>query len=103
MSFLVKTLFMLLLLVTVLSINLTTVKSRTTELASSFAPNGIIYAQNSILRLQGVVKGQYTVACNGTAPKGNIYLDDDITYNSDPRTNPDSKDLLGIVSKNNVQ
>lgn len=74
----------------------------TTELASSFAPNGIIYAQNSILRLKGEVKGQYTVACNGTAPKGNIYLDDNITYHSDPRVNPDSKDLLGIVSKNNV-
>ena len=74
----------------------------TTELASSFAPNGIIYAENSILRLKGEVKGQYTVACNGTAPKGNIYLDDNITYHSDPRINPDSKDLLGIVSKNNV-
>jgi len=73
-----------------------------TVLASSFAPNGIIYADNSILRLQGEVKGQLTVACNGTAPKGNIYLDDNITYQSDPRINPDSKDLLGIVSKNNV-
>lgn len=73
-----------------------------TVLASSFAPNGVIYADNSILRLQGEVKGQLTVACNGTAPKGNIYLDDNITYQSDPRINSDSKDLLGIVSKNNV-
>ncbi len=74
----------------------------TTDLATSFAPNGIIYADNSILRLKGVVKGQYTVACNGTAPKGNIYLDDNIVYNSDPRVNPNSQDMLGIVSKNNV-
>lgn len=74
----------------------------TTVLASSFAPNGVIYAENSILRIKGVVKGRYTVACNGTAPKGNIYLDDNITYNSDPRINPNSKDMLGIVSKNNV-
>ncbi len=73
-----------------------------TVLASSFAPNGVIYADNSILRLQGEVKGQLTVACNGTAPKGNIYLDDNITYQTDPRINPNSKDLLGIVSKNNV-
>jgi len=42
------------------------------------------------------------VACGGTAPKGNIYLDDNITYKTDPRIDPDSKDLLGIVSKNNV-
>lgn len=74
----------------------------TTVLASSFAPNGVIYAENSILRLKGVVKGRYTVACNGSSPKGNIYLDDNLTYKTDPRTNPDSKDMLGIVSKNNV-
>ena len=74
----------------------------TTVLTSSFAPNGVIYADNSILRLKGVVEGQMTVACGGTAPKGNIYLDDNITYKTDPRINPDSKDLLGIVSKNNV-
>jgi len=74
----------------------------TTVLASSFAPNGVIYTENSILRLQGTVKGRYTVACNGTSPKGNIYLDDNIVYNTDPRVNPDSKDMLGIVSKNNV-
>jgi len=74
----------------------------TTVLASSFAPNGIIYGENTILRLQGVVEGRYTIACNGTSPKGNVYLDDNITYKTDPRTNPDSKDMLGIVSKNNV-
>ena len=75
----------------------------TTVLAKSLAPNGIIYAENAILRLQGVVEGRYTVACNGTSPKGNVYLDDNITYKNDPRTNPDSKDMLGIVSKNNVK
>lgn len=74
----------------------------TTALATTLAPNGVIYAENAIVRLKGTVKGRYTVACNGTAPKGNIYLDDNIRYNSDPRINPDSKDMLGIVSKNNV-
>ena len=74
----------------------------TTVLTSSLAPNGVIYADNAILRLKGVVEGQLTVACGGNSPKGNIYLDDNITYQSDPRINPDSKDLLGIVSKNNV-
>ncbi len=75
----------------------------TTVLASSLAPNGVIFAENTILRLQGEVKGRYTIACNGTAPKGNIYLDDNLTYNSDPRINPNSQDMLGIVSKNNVK
>jgi hypothetical protein len=75
----------------------------TTVLASSLAPNGVIFAENSILRLQGEVKGRYTIACDGTSPKGNVYLDDNLTYNSDPRINPDSQDMLGIVSKNNVK
>lgn len=74
----------------------------TTVLGNTLAPNGVIFADNSILRLMGTVKGQYTVGCGGTSPKGNIYLDNDIVYNTDPRVDPDSKDLLGIVSKNNV-
>jgi hypothetical protein len=75
----------------------------TTVLASTLAPNGVIFADNAILRLQGTVKGRYTIACDGTAPKGNVYLDDNVIYNSDPRINPDSKDMLGIVSRNNVK
>ena len=75
----------------------------TTVLASALAPNGVIFADNAILRLQGTVKGMFTIGCDGTAPKGNIYLDDNIVYDSDPRVNPDSKDMLGIVSKNSVK
>lgn len=74
----------------------------TAVLACSFAPNGVIFVDNSVLRLKGVVKGQYTIGCGGTSPKGNIYLDDDIIYQTDPRIDPESKDLLGIVSTNNV-
>ncbi len=74
-------------------------KSETTYLASALAPNGVIYIENAkSVRLQGTVKGSYTVASN----KGDIYLDDDIVYNTDPRNNPNSTDMLGIVSKNNV-
>ena len=74
----------------------------TTVLTSSLAPNGVIYVDDALVRLQGTVSGQYTVACGGTSPKGNIYLDDDIVYTNDPRVHPESQDLLGIVSKNNV-
>ena len=73
--------------------------AETTYLASAFAPNGVIYIENAkSVRLQGTVKGSYTIASN----KGDIYLDDDIVYKTDPRTNPNSTDMLGIVSKNNV-
>jgi hypothetical protein len=78
----------------------------TTVHAQSFAPNGVICADNATIRLKGIVKGQYTVGSAkslGVGSNGNIYLDDDIVYSDDPRINPNSTDLLGIVAKNNVQ
>jgi len=68
----------------------------------SVAPNGVIFAENSIIRLKGVVNGQYSIACSGTSDKGTIYLDDDIVYKTDPLKNKNSTDLLGIVAENKV-
>lgn len=75
-----------------------------TVLLADFAPNGVLFANNAVLRLQGTVKGRYTVGASGggSGTEGNIYIDDDIVYNSDPRTNPYSNDLLGIVAQKNV-
>ncbi|GAB4298675.1 MAG: hypothetical protein Kow0098_24220 [Ignavibacteriaceae bacterium] len=66
------------------------------------ATNGVIFVDNAVVRLKGVVKGQYTIACDGTSGDGKIFLDDDIVYSSDPRIDPSSTDLLGIVAKNEV-
>ncbi len=49
------------------------------------------------VRLKGTVEGQYSVVSDG-----NVYLDDDIVYNTNPRTHPNSTDLLGIVAQNRV-
>lgn len=73
--------------------------TETSYLASSFSPNGVIFVKGAkTVRTKGTVKGQYTVASD----KGDIYLDDDIVYKTDPLTNPNSTDILGIVAKNNV-
>jgi len=72
-------------------------KPSTTYLTSDIASNGIIYAEGMDVRLKGTVEGQYTVVSDG-----NVYLDDDIVYNTDPRTHPNSTDLLGIVAQNKV-
>lgn len=77
-------------------------KPDTTVLASIFAPNGVIFAKDAILRIKGTVKGQYSVAASGSGSKGTIYIDDDIVYSQDPQIYPSSSDLLGIVAKNNV-
>ena len=96
----------------------------TSALGSALAPNGAIFASGAVLRLQGTVKGQYSVGAsqetktvtttttnkNGkTKTKtttqtigGDIYLDGDVVYNTDPVSNPSSTDLLGIVAQNNV-
>ena len=71
----------------------------TSYLASSFSPNGVIFIKNAkTVRTKGTVKGRYTLASD----KGDIYLDDDIVYNTDPLINPNSTDILGIISKNDV-
>jgi hypothetical protein len=75
--------------------------SWTTKLTSAFAPNGTIVADNAILRLQGTLTGQLTVGASGSS-NGTVYLDDDVVYTTDPRTNSSSTDLLGIVAQNNV-
>ncbi|MEW6701201.1 MAG: DUF4900 domain-containing protein [Bacteroidota bacterium] len=72
-------------------------------LASTFAPNGVIFAENAELRIKGNVKGKYTIGASGTGGnRGKIFLDDDVTYNTDPRVNPASQDLLGIVAERDV-
>ena len=68
----------------------------------SAAPNGVLFAKNSVVRLSGTVRGQYSVGCSGSSGKGNIYLDDDIVFEKDPRIDPTSTDLLGILAKNEV-
>ncbi len=78
----------------------------TTSLLSTFAPNGTIVLNNSngTVHVQGTVKGRYTVGALDTtgAAHGNVVIDNDILYATDPRTNPASTDMLGIVAYNGI-
>jgi hypothetical protein len=100
----------------------------TSVLGSTLAPNGAIFATGAVLRLQGTVKGQYSIGASQetktvttttthtnrrgkTKTKtttttytvgGDVYLDGDVVYNTNPTSNPNSTDLLGIVAQNNV-
>jgi hypothetical protein len=74
-----------------------------TKYLPTSAPGGVIFVDNAVVRLKGVVKGQYSIACSGSsAGKGTIYLDNDIVYKTNPLIDKNSTDLLGIVAKNNV-
>jgi hypothetical protein len=78
----------------------------TTALLSSFAPNGAIVLNNSAgkMHVKGLVKGRYTIGAIDTqsASRGQVVIDDDVRYNTDPRTNPASTDMLGIVANRNI-
>ncbi len=72
-------------------------KQPATYKTSKIAPNGVIYAQGMDVRLQGTVEGNYSVVSDG-----DVYLDNDIVYNTNPLTHPNSTDLLGILAEKNV-
>ncbi len=50
------------------------------------------------IHVQGTVSGQVTIYGAGR----HIYIEDDLLYADDPRTNPDSQDMLGLVAKNDI-
>jgi hypothetical protein len=64
------------------------------------APNGLIVMDNGNIHMQGTISGAYTVGCTGSSSKGTVYLDDDIVYQNNPKTDPTSTDMLGIVAEN---
>lgn len=78
--------------------------SDTTFQLSSFAPNSVIFINNGNLHVHGIVNGALTVAAGGSqsAGLGNVYIDGSVTCNSDPRTNPLSSDMIGIVAQNSI-
>lgn len=63
----------------------------------AYPTNGVIYVQG-MAQVEGTVKGQVTVGCNG-----DIRIMDNLVYNTDPRTDPNSTDILGLVSDQNVK
>jgi len=72
--------------------------------------NGIVYVQSTStipkcnsnaadgnVTVRGTVSGQLTVAADQ-----NIYISGNVAYNSDPRINPASTDMVGLVANDNI-
>ncbi len=65
--------------------------------------NGVIFVKSNTnqtdgnVTVQGTVSGQLTVAADQ-----NIYVSGSVAYNKDPRTNPSSTDLVGLVANQNI-
>jgi hypothetical protein len=67
-----------------------------TILLSEFAPNSVIFSSKDI-HLQGKIDGSLTVVSNK-----NIWLDDDVGVVDDPKVNPSSTEMLGIVANSKI-
>ena len=74
----------------------------TTVLLEDFAPNGLLYVEDGNARVQGVVAGNYSLAVWGPDTDGKIFIDDDIVYQTDPRVDPSSEDMLGLMARNDI-
>jgi hypothetical protein len=74
------------------------------EALSTFTPNGVIYVSGTNTHVSGVLNGRVTLATVGTTgngKQGNIRIDDNLTYATNPLTGT-STDMLGLVAENSV-
>ncbi len=76
----------------------------TTISMTTFAPNGVVFVNNGNLHVHGTVNGRMTVAAGGSSSTGfgDVYINGSVLCNSDPRSNINSSDIIGIVAQNNV-
>lgn len=59
--------------------------------------NNALFVDNGYVDISGTLNGQLTVGTNN-----NIFVVNNLLYNNDPRVDPSSTDILGLVSQNNV-
>ena len=59
--------------------------------------NSALFVNNGNVNMSGILAGQLTVGTDR-----NVNIVGNLLYNADPRTNPTSTDMLGVVSQNNV-
>jgi len=72
---------------------------------STFAPNGMIYVERGNIYTKGTLNGRITMVATkkGLEGAGEVWQEDDLQYNDDPRINPSSTDILGIVAEENIR
>jgi hypothetical protein len=75
-----------------------------TENLTEFTQNGIIYVKGGNVHVKGTLNGQITIVADSLSPTsgGTIYIDGNLRYAHNPKTDPNSTDVLGLVAKNKV-
>ena len=77
----------------------------TTAPLTSITNNGLIYIERGNLYVKGTVNGAVSVVASkrGSSGAGNIFQTDDLIYNDDPRTNPNTRDVLGLMAEEDIR
>ena len=72
---------------------------------TTLAPNGVIYVERGNIYTKGTVSGRVSIVATkmGLAGAGEVWQVDDLKYNDDPRINPNSNDILGIMAEENIR
>ncbi len=72
---------------------------------STLAPNGVIYVEKGNVYIKGTLNGRLSVVASrkGNGNAGKIHITSDVKYNNDPRIDPTSTDMLGLIAEQNVQ
>ncbi|MBN2008346.1 hypothetical protein JW960_03250 [candidate division KSB1 bacterium] len=63
---------------------------------TDIAPTGVIYSSKDV-HVKGTLNGQLTIYSDD-----DIFIDDNLHYAIDPKVDPTSEDILGLVAKDNV-
>jgi hypothetical protein len=76
----------------------------TTQAISQLAPNGVIAIDKGTLHVQGELSTRLTVASlrSSGSSGGAVYVEDNITYKSDPRVDPLCHAMLGIIGYTSI-
>jgi hypothetical protein len=72
---------------------------------NTLAPNGVIYVEKGNVFIKGTLNGRLSVVATGKGDKkaGTIHITGDVKYNKDPRIDPASTDMLGLIAGEMVQ
>ena len=79
------------------SMNVTNVAKHWVNKNMPMPANGALFVDNGYVDISGVLNGQLTLSTNRS-----IYVVGSLLYHDDPRVNPASADLMGLVAQNNV-
>ena len=72
---------------------------------STLAPNGVVNVLNGNLFVEGAVNGRVTLAATRSSSggsNGNVTIMNDLTLADNPLANPNSDDLVGLVSYGDI-